>query len=234
MHILLTSNPQTSVSSTTSFIAKTSRSELWVAFGCHFCPLHIVDFCDLGTLEDDRPITLANVPSGGFDSIQVICLWQEHHRNGAVSSYPLIWATILVCPITDDFTLIPGLRWHLLGFFTAETFSPLVINNYLWGGTMFLLVSIKLSIYSLLIQYEVILPLWIKGLKPIIVSLHHNGPLSQFPVRTHSSCLLCPSDSPFDHTLLFAPGSFCAFPSYSWKGPFSTWNLTFLEGKISM
>lgn len=134
-----------------SFIAKTSHSELWVALGFHFCPLPILDFCDLGTLEDDRPITLANVPSGVFDSIQVICLWQEHHRNGAVSLYPLIWAAVLVCPITDDFTLIPGLRWHLLGFM-AETFSPLVIKNYLWEGTMFLLVSIKLSIYSLLIS----------------------------------------------------------------------------------
>lgn len=145
---------------TMSFVAKRPHSELWVAFGCHFClflsetvPLPTLDFCDLCTFEGYRQLLWVMSLPVGFpcDEIQIIHPWQEHHRNGAVL-YPLLWAAILVCPITDYFTLIPGLRWHLPGFFTVKTFPPLVINNYLWGATMFLLVCTKLSIYSLLIS----------------------------------------------------------------------------------
>lgn len=105
-----------------------------------------------------QAVILGHVPSSGVslwgDSDYLSLAGTSQKWRCSIVLYPLLWAAILFCPITDYFTLITGWRWHLPGFFTVKTFPLLVINNYLWGATMFLLVCTKLSIYSLLI------PVW--------------------------------------------------------------------------
>lgn len=147
MHILLTSNPQTSfkfyhLSQQCPSQPKGPIQNYELHLVVTFVSFHLKQFLCLSLTFVILALLkiigqlfwVVSFPVGfPYDQIQVIHLWQEHHRSGTVLLYPLIWAAVLVCPITDDFTLIPGLRWRLPGFFTVKTFSPLVINNYLCG-----------------------------------------------------------------------------------------------------